>query len=417
MAWLPRISPKKVASRMVECYYGCAALREATGWVPVHNLETGLATSLVPLMVREPVAVDRVGIIGAGRMAEFHLRALKQIAGVQVTGVLDRNLEAARGLAERHGIPLATDDAGEFYEQARPQVVHVLTPPESHARLALEAIGHGCHVLLEKPMVVSEQECERIAEAARSRGVTVGVDHNYALDPRVVRARRLIDSGALGELVHIDVFWGFDIRRFRHVLPANVGETTWAMELPGGLLEDLMPHPLSIALGLVNEEVQLQSCHVFRSGRHPYLCDDEARLLLRGKNYCTISINLTLSAKPDDLLVSVHGSRATVKMDVHNMTLTKLSLMKGPKAVARGIYTVMGNLWPLMQTVRNVVLLALKRAEAPASMTHLVLEHYAALRQGRPLPVDWQDGQQVVQITRRLWPSQREVTQGGKPCQ
>jgi predicted dehydrogenase/nucleoside-diphosphate-sugar epimerase len=401
--WLPSISPKKIASRLVECRYDCTAMREAVGWKPAYSLAEGLRASLGPVRVRDAATVERVGIIGAGRMAEFHLRALKAVPGVRVTGILDQSLSAAQAVAERHGIPLATDDAERFYREAQPQVVHVLTPPVSHAPLALEAIDHGCHVLLEKPMVQRVEECDSIIEAARDRGVTVGIDHNYAMDPGVRRARAMIDAGAFGEVVHIDIFWSFDIRRFGHALPKTRSDTTWVMQLPGGLLEDLVPHPLSLAMALANEQMHLDTARVFRSGRHPYPCDDEARLLLRARNF-TVAINLTLSAKPDDLLVGIHGTRATVKMDVHNMTFARLSLIKGPKAVARGMCTLRGHMLPLGQTLRNVAMLALGQMEPPASVKHLVVEHYAALRDGRPLPVDGEDGRRIVEIVRQLWP-------------
>jgi predicted dehydrogenase len=401
--WLPSISPRKVASRTVECRYDCTALREAVGWRPAYSLPEGLSASLSTPPVRAAAPLERVGIIGAGRMAEFHLRALKAVPGVRVTGILDQNRDSARAIAERYGIELATDDAAEFYRSARPQLVHVLTPPGSHAALAMEAIGRGCHVLLEKPMVERVEECDALIEAARALGLTIGVDHNYAVDPQVRRARTLVDAGAFGELVHIDIFWAFDIRRFGHALPKHKGDTTWVSELSGGLLEDLMPHPLSLAMALANEEVRLDSARIFRSGRHPYQCDDEARLLLRGRTF-TVAINLTLSAKPDDLLVNVHGTRATVKMDVHNMTFSRLSLVKGPKAAARGMCTVLGHLKPLGQTVRNVIMVVLGRMQPPASVQHLVVEHYAALREGRPLPVDAEDGRRVVEIVRQLWP-------------
>src|SRR3546814_18053602 len=70
---------------------------------------------------------------------------------VELVGICDTNLEAARSMAARHSIPLVVADLAELLEQSRPDAVHVLTPPASHAAIALAAMEHGCHVLVEKP--------------------------------------------------------------------------------------------------------------------------------------------------------------------------------------------------------------------------------------------------------------------------
>jgi nucleoside-diphosphate-sugar epimerase/predicted dehydrogenase len=402
--WLPAPSPEKIRSRSIECRYDCAALRSRVGWRPACSLEEGLARSLHPRPLRAPAAIERIGIIGAGRMADFHINAIKRLPGVRISAVLDTDLRAARAAAERHGIPIATDSADVFFAQGRPQSVHVLTPPRTHAGIALDAVERGCHVFLEKPMVLSTDEADALARAAGQRGVTVGVGHNYATDARIARARGLIASGAIGELVHIDLHWGFDIRRFAHALPGPDGAPTWAMQLPGALLEDILPHPLSIVFSLATEAMEPRAWHAFRSGRLEYTCDDEVRLLLAGR-HATASLGISLTSKPDDLHLVIYGTRGTLKLDVNNMILIHSRLTGGPKAVARILALVTGHSAGLFQTARNILLTAARRADPPASIATIVREHYAALGAGRPIPVGLEDGRRAVEIARLLWPS------------
>ena len=112
----------------------------------------------------------RVAIVGAGYVAAHHLAALKRLDFVELVGICDPNLEAARALAARFGIErVAADLAG--LADAKPQVVHVLTPPASHAALALQAFEMGCGVLVEKPIAITQEQAQDIANHAAAAGV------------------------------------------------------------------------------------------------------------------------------------------------------------------------------------------------------------------------------------------------------
>jgi len=84
-------------------------------------------------------------------------------------------------------------------------VIHVLTPPSSHARVALEALERGCHVLVEKPVAESVEDALAIAQLAREKGLTASVNHSLLYDPQVRRALDKVRSGALGQVVSVDI--------------------------------------------------------------------------------------------------------------------------------------------------------------------------------------------------------------------
>src|SRR3546814_12234474 len=89
-----------------------------------------------------PLNRIRVAVVGAGYVANHHLAALGSVDFVELVGICDTNLEAARSMAVRHSIPLVVADLAELLEQSRPDAVHVLTPPASHAAIALAAMEH-----------------------------------------------------------------------------------------------------------------------------------------------------------------------------------------------------------------------------------------------------------------------------------
>src|SRR3546814_6075767 len=125
-----------------------------------------------------PLNRIRVAVVGAGYVANHHLAALGSVDFVELVGICDTNLEAARSMAVRHSIPLVVADLAELLEQSRPDAVHVLTPPASHAAIALAAMEHGCPVLVEKPMADSAADCEAMVEKARANNVLLGVNHS-----------------------------------------------------------------------------------------------------------------------------------------------------------------------------------------------------------------------------------------------
>ena len=138
----------------------------------------------------------KAGIVGAGGISEFHIKGLRRLPYVDIVGVADVDEARARELAQRFKIPGSFPSLAALLD-AGPDVVHVLTPPECHAENAIEAIRGGCHVLVEKPLATSVEDCDRIAAAAREFGKTVCVGHSLLRDPFVARALAIARSGRI----------------------------------------------------------------------------------------------------------------------------------------------------------------------------------------------------------------------------
>src|SRR5215207_1957128 len=97
----------------------------------------------------------RVAIVGCGQIADAHLQEVKKIRTAEVVATCDQYPELAFQAAERFGVPEVHNDVGRMLEQVRPDVVHITTPPHTHAPLARQAISAGAHVYVEKPFTVN----------------------------------------------------------------------------------------------------------------------------------------------------------------------------------------------------------------------------------------------------------------------
>src|SRR5437870_1310748 len=123
----------------------------------------------------------RVGVAGAGYVAAHHLRALRDLPFVETVAITDLDQDRARELAGKFGVKGVYRNLSEMAE-ARPDVIHVLTPPASHRALALEALAMGCHVLVEKPMAESAEECDEMIARAAEAGRVLSVNHSARFD-------------------------------------------------------------------------------------------------------------------------------------------------------------------------------------------------------------------------------------------
>lgn len=189
----------------------------------------------------------RVGLLGAGGIAMTHAMMVKSLPGVELVGVADVDVSKARRLAERFGVSGWYSSLADMMASARPDVVHILLPPDLHARLAIEAMAAGADVFVEKPLCVSEDECRAIEEAANRHGRVVGVNHNFPFDPTFLRLIEVIRSRRIGQVQHVAVYWSVPFGDNTFVAPLFARHGAGAVMLESG------PHPLSLLVRLVGE--------------------------------------------------------------------------------------------------------------------------------------------------------------------
>ncbi|HEX4241315.1 MAG TPA: Gfo/Idh/MocA family oxidoreductase [Steroidobacteraceae bacterium] len=142
----------------------------------------------------------KVGIVGLGEVARIHLKAYRELQGIQIVGVADVNparVEWARELLRVPGYPTLA----ELLRSHDLDVVCVLTPPATHEELVCACADAGVHVLCEKPLSLSVPSCERMIEACRTKGVRLGYGSSYRFLPALTTAREMILRGDIGEVL------------------------------------------------------------------------------------------------------------------------------------------------------------------------------------------------------------------------
>ena len=207
----------------------------------------------------------RVGVVGVGMMGQHHARVYSELAKegkVELVGVADANFERAKEIARKFGtIPYA-----DYHELVKEDLdaVSIVVPTSLHKDVALEFIGAGTSVLVEKPIADTIENAREIITAAEEAGVTLMVGHIERFNPAVLRLKELISQGELGKLVTISA---------KRVGPmaARIRDV--------GIIVDLGVHDIDVISYLFGEKVRTVYA---RAGNvvHPAGVEDHALITL-----------------------------------------------------------------------------------------------------------------------------------------
>lgn len=142
----------------------------------------------------------RVLGVGAGYFSQFQYLGWQRIENAECVAIVNRDAAKARDLAGRFGIARTYTDRDTALDAERPDLVDVITPPQTHRAFVAKAVERGIPVICQKPFGVSYADALAITEHAERAGVPVVVHENIRWQPWYREAKRLVDAGTLGDL-------------------------------------------------------------------------------------------------------------------------------------------------------------------------------------------------------------------------
>jgi len=329
----------------------------------------------------------RVGMVGAGNICEFHVAAVKKLAPeVELIGITDLDSARAQANAEKWGTTAHKDlDA---LVAAGANVIHVLTPPFAHAKVATAALERGCHVLIEKPIAEDADEARAIGALAAKKGLTASVNHSLLYDPQVKKALDAVASGALGEVVSVDILRGSEYPPYEGgALPP------WYRDA-GYPFRDIGVHCLYLMQALLGP-IEGVDAEWSSLGGDPNLAFDEWRTLVRCKRGLG-QFQLTYNTRPMQSQLIIHGTKSVLRVDLFAMFHGKRTNTPLPKAAERLVNAFVDSIGPMIDVPINVWKFVRKEVQAYQGLRDLVTEFYRRLAAGEPPPVAVEDAAQVV---------------------
>jgi UDP-N-acetyl-2-amino-2-deoxyglucuronate dehydrogenase len=258
-----------------------------------------------------PVGPVRVAIVGCGAISRAHLRAIREAESglLEVAGVYDRDQNRAMERAAEFGVERIYDSWEDVLRDETAAVVDVLLPHDVHAQYAVEALSAGHHVVVEKPMATTLEECDRMIEAARTAGKRLHPVHNRVYDPGSEAAKQFVESGAIGEV--------FLAQTVGLEPPQTVGVRPWLGTKAGGggvLLAQAI-HPAYVLRWILGEVAEV-ACLTSRRKVVEMTAEDTAVALLRFNSGAVAEMTGTfgLKAGPYEHGITLYGPDGFVEI-------------------------------------------------------------------------------------------------------
>ena len=245
-----------------------------------------------------------VAIIGCSKIAHLHAKAILQIPELSFNSVWSHTPESAQKFVDEYGVK-AYSSISEMINAENIQMAIICTAHPYHADAAIQAMEAGAHVLIEKPLASTLQDCDLIIEAAARTGCKTGVISQRRWYQPIVRMKKAIDEGKIGTpaLGTIQMLgW-----RDRSYFESDAWRGSWKME-GGGVLVNQAPHPLDLLQWLMGDIDEVFG--YWSNINHPYIeVEDTAVAVIRFKNGGLGNILVSNSQKPGIYgKIHIHGS-------------------------------------------------------------------------------------------------------------
>lgn len=265
----------------------------------------------------------KVVIAGCGLIsAKKHIPAFMTLKSkVEVAAVCDLNIDAAKKTAASFNIGKVYADFSDMLLKEKPDIVDICTPPQTHARLGIEAIEKGAHVFLEKPMALKVTDCDAMIEAAVKFRRQVCVVHNQVFNPAFLRAREYFAKGGIGDFTGLHIFLSTPTDYI------TSKKDHWAHALPGGILGESGPHGVYLAQVFLKD---IYGVDVFARKiipEYPWSNFEDFRMVLRAKNgIATITLNYASNQWAAE--VDIIGTKGILKIDLQSQAFVSYERSK-----------------------------------------------------------------------------------------
>ena len=338
----------------------------------------------------------KAAIVGCGKIADSHASQIQRIKECEIVGVCDREPLMAKQLYERFTVKRCFSDLTALLSEARPDVVHITTPPQSHFHVAKHCLEYGCHVYIEKPFTINEQEARELIALANERGLKVTAGHDDQFRHAARRMRTLVQSGFLGDgPVHMESYYCYEIGQSGYARALLGDRQHWVRRLPGKLLHNIISHGIArIAEFLTGESLQVMAygfVSPFLKGLGETEIIDELRVILCERERTTAYFTFSSQMRPALHQFRIYGTKNGLALDQDQETLIKLRGMRYKSYLERFLPSTMFAKQYIGNLTTNVRSFLGRDFQMKSGMKYLIESFYRSIREGTPVPVPYRE--------------------------
>jgi predicted dehydrogenase len=338
----------------------------------------------------------KIGIVGCGKIADSHAAQIGRILDCEIVGVCDREPLMARQLSERFPVQQYFGDLNEMLEKSRPDVIHITTPPQSHFDIARLCLEQGCHVYVEKPFTLYEEEARRLIDLATEKGLKLTAGHDHQFSHAALRMRGLVQAGYLGGApVHMESYYCYEMGASDYAGALLGDKKHWVRRLPGKLLHNIISHGIARIAEFTSGAAPQVIAHGFTS---PFLQNlgeneiiDELRVIVCDQEYRTAYFTFSSQMRPSLHQFRLYGSKNGLLLDLNQETVIKLRGARYksyaekfvPPVTMAGQY--LGNLKTNLRSFLG------NDFHMKSGMKYLIEAFYRSIRENAPLPISYRE--------------------------
>ena len=247
-------------------------------------------------------------LVGAGDKSKK--RVAPALAGTdksEIAAVCDRNCESAKALANEFKIAEVFTDFPEALSKSKADAVYLAVPVCLHIPMALEALKAGKHVLIEKPLGLTAEECRPLLEMAEKIGKKAGCAYFRRFSPGYVYTKKMLDSGEFGQVVLIRMVY------FSWFAPAANDGKYWRVvraKSGGGALADMGTHMFDVLIGLFGLPISV--CAKCDNLVHKWDVEDSAVILMTMRDGAQVTASFNWNSQTWRHEFEVIGTKAKI---------------------------------------------------------------------------------------------------------
>jgi predicted dehydrogenase len=338
----------------------------------------------------------KVAIVGCGKIADFHALQIQRIKDCEIVGVCDREPLMTKQFYDRFPVKRCFTELPELLDQARPDVVHITTPAESHFDIARFCLEQGCHVYVEKPFTLYAEQAELLINLAERKSLKLTVGHNDQFTHVARRMRALVQSGYLGGApVHIESYYSYDLGDPSYARALLGDKNHWVRRLPGKLLQNVISH----GIARIAEFLTTDSPHIIAHGFVSSLLKqineseivDELRVIISEETGTTAYFTFSSQLKPPLHQLRLYGPKNGLIVDQDHEILTKLRGQKFKSYADMFIPPALFAKQHLGNLFTNVRLFLGRDFHMDSGMKYLIESFYRSVREDAPVPIPYRE--------------------------
>ena len=333
------------------------------------------------------------GIVGAGNIANFHIKAIQILGNANLVGICGTNPDKVKKLASKYSCKVFGHII-EMLQSPEIDIIIVATPSGAHLKPAIEAAKYGKHVLCEKPLEISLERIDKMMETHEKYGTKLGGVFNYRFNDAVRILKNAVDTGRFGTITNASVFvpWW---RSHEYYISSWRG--TWNLD-GGGALMNQSIHMVDILQYMVGPVESLQA-YIATIGHPEIEVEDTAVAILKFKNNALGMVYGSTASYPGQFRrLEITGTKGTVIMEENSFKVWQFADLLNEDMKIINKYS----------TIERAGGVSDPMAISFKPHARNVAAFISSIEQGKPFEIDAMESRKSVEIILGIYKSAKE---------